>query len=232
MDPQSKREYNKNYYQRKKERADALIAQTVEAKITEQRLQAIESKAILPRLGRLPFNPTIALIFLTSSYLVYEAASTLAQSDGIFLGILKALILESCIVALSFSKTPLYRDRIFKNILLSALVTLSIYSVSGKVVSNYLDLESSFKIHSDKLRVFQTELESVRRLQTAYVARGRLTAAKTLGRNAEKAFALYADAQDNLKIPQNPSSMALHLGYRLAISLANIFLILGVSKRI
>ena len=76
----------------------------------------------------------LGLVILTTLFLIRETAQYLSQADG-GLGLVKALIVEGLILALSWLKFGSFRLKFARLSLLFALFVLNLWAISGTAVS-------------------------------------------------------------------------------------------------
>lgn len=253
MSPAEKKKLkNKRYYEKHKARILEKNRRSKGVATTQSKRSIVEhpraSESAL-KLAATPKKPKISsefhferifivgLVVLTTLFLIRETASYLTQAEG-GAGLIKALISEGMIMALSWLNFPSFRLRIVRLALLSALFALNLWAISGNAVS-----ANDARLKRAELTVLQIrELESTIQTKESLRIEARIQDRQTLARRYEREIdslrsELNSVRSERLKV-QSPSLTKIQtiqsILFRLVVMAANALLVsqlAGLKRR-
>lgn len=227
----SRRDYNKAYYQRNKQRIVQKKRTTLFSKV--------QSLAFNSRLFFVHLE-VVFLLFLVAAmtwYLVHESASFyLDEHESVFSAYLKAGMIEGIAIFFSFSKsTGKFLNRVQRFVVVF-LCGLTLLTMAGRLVKNAVQGTSQFYSVKKQIEALEKERQQKESLQQQMIQRGWIGAARRYEKGLDELRLKLLKSQQEATALASPqvvlNSLGILLLFRFLIVVANLICVHRITERL
>lgn len=238
----SKQEYNRRYYQLRKEKLLAEKKSHSGAKVLRllvpvEKIEFSLLKTIKPSLRCIEIIALTTLIFVMTTYLIRESALFYLEAmDAPWVAYMKAGMVEGIAVLFSFSRGRSFVLRWSQKIVVVLLCTLTLWTMTGKLVKSASQDTSKTRSVMQVIADLETERSQKEGLRQELLSRGWIGAVRKSEKSLDQIRERITQARQELAGLQAPhiilNSLGILIAFRLLIVASNLICFHRVSERL